>query len=293
MIPVALSPDGHWLANEVIAGGKLGLFDLNKLDEGATANISLSTPFSSSSEVLFSADSRWLMFSNDTQFSIWDVSKTRPDSAVLTIPMSLTRRRLSQDQQWLGLLDKSGKITIVNLSGNQAATQNLGLDAQGGYMDLAFSPDGRWFGAVDKTGNLSLYDLSNTGKQPLIPNRALNALTSLAFNLDENNMVVVGGTANGKVLLWNLSDLLNDPNSLPIVLQGGVKAYDQIVFTPDNNWLLAFGANEPLKAWRANFEDILKFACEGAGRNLSRSEWARYGFTEDYRATCTQWEIGK
>ncbi len=293
IIPVALSPDGHWLANEVIAGGKLGLFDLNKLDQGATANISLSTPFSGSSEVLFSADSHWLMFSNDTQFSIWDVSKTSPDSAVLNIPISLTRRRLSQDQQWLGLLDKSGKITIVNLSGDTAAITDLSLDAQGRYMDLAFSVDGRWFGAVDKTGNLSLYDLSNTGKEPLLLNRALNALTSLAFNLDKNNSMVVGGTANGKILIWNLSDLLNSPNSLPIILQGGVKAYDQIAFTPDGNWLLAYGANEPLKAWRANFEDILSFACEAAGRNLSRGEWTRYGFTEDYRATCPQWEIGK
>jgi len=90
-----------------------------------------------------------------------------------------------------------------------------------------------------------------------------------------------------------MSDLLNDSGTLPIVLQGGAKAYDHIAFMPDNQWILAYGTDEPLKAWRSKFDDVLKFACEAAGRNLSQAEWEKYGFTEDYHATCLGWPAGQ
>ena len=106
-------------------------------------------------------------------------------------------------------------------------------------------------------------------------------------------MAVAGGTSNGKILLWNMSKLLNNSGTVPIVLQGGAKAYNHIAFTPDNQWILAYGAEEPLKAWRAKLDEALKFACEEAGRNLSLAEWEKYGFTEDYHATCPQWQDGQ
>jgi WD40 repeat protein len=121
----------------------------------------------------------------------------------------------------------------------------------------------------------------------LIPDKAPQTLASVSFSSDKNNTFLAGGTSSGTVLLWNMNDLLRDPSTLPIILQGGVKVYDEVIFAPDNKWVFAYGSEEPLKAWRVNFEDVLNFACEVAGRNLSPTEWDLYGFTEEYRATCS------
>jgi len=291
--PRTISPDGRWLAGYMSASGNLGLLDLSQLEKGSPKNVNLNIPVEQyTPDLAFSSDSRWLTLNNDESFYLWDLSRAETESPALSIPMNITYRTMSLDQHWLGLLDGAGDVTLVELSGNAPVIREIQTNIPaGGYVDIAFSPDNRWFVTLDRQGVAYLYDLPGASSEPLIPNRALNALASLSFNSDKGNIMLAGGTTNGKILLWNMNDLLSDVNTSPIVLQGGVKAYDEIAFTPDNSWILAYGSEEPLKAWRAKFEEVMEFACAAAGRNLTPSEWTKYGFTEAYRKTCEQWSL--
>lgn len=310
---LATSPDGRWLVNTISDNNHLGLFDLNQIGKGVVLkSTDLKIPVSRQSKenAYFSADSRWLLVSQcptqecntDTNFYLWDLTKPDPASARKDIPMDrieydelgnlLTQGIWSPDRKWLGLQDAAGNVTLLDLSGEELVIKDFLSDAPaGGFAALAFSPDSRWFATVDKQGTASLYDLSGERDGLLIPNRSLYALVSINFSGDEDNILLAGGTANGRILLWNLEELLQDPETSPTVLQGGERAYDRIYFTPDNRWILAHGEKEPLKAWRVLAEDVLEFACEVAGRNLSLDEWIRYGFTEEYRATCAERQV--
>jgi WD40 repeat protein len=289
--PFALSPAGRWLATGT--NGHFGFSDLSQLDQGIQKNIDLNLSLGTSywPDVSFSADGCWLFSNSETQFYMWELSSSKFDSPIINIQYYIEYWTISPDQHWFGFLDQTSKITLMDLSKDKATVNELQLPAQNEYIDLAFSPDSRWLATVDKQGNTSLYDLSGANSTPLIPNRALHTLASLTFNSDKENILLAGGTTNGKILLWSMNDLLKDPNTLPIVLQGGVKSYNAITFTPDNEWIIANGTDEPIQAWRVRFDDVLKFACEAAGRNLTRAEWAQYSFTEPYRATCPQWSL--
>lgn len=310
---LATSPDGRWLANTINGYNSLGVMDLKQIGTGVVLkSTDLKIPVSpqSKEDVSFSADSRWLVASQcttrdcsrDTQIHLWNLAQADPASTGISVPMegikydeagkNLTHGIFSADQHWLGLRDAAGNVTLLDLSKDSAAIKDfLNYSPAGGFVSIAFSPDSRWFVTVDKQGVASLYDLSGERREPLIPNQSINALTSITFNSDENNMLLAGGTSNGKILLWDLNELLMNEGTLPTVLQGGSKAYESISFSRDNKWILAYGDREPLKAWRVNPQDILGFACEVVGRNLSQDEWIKYGFTENYRATCNQGHV--
>jgi WD40 repeat protein len=297
----AFSPNGQWLARALPKSTKIELLDLQGtpiLKEKG----SLALPKGASVEYLaFSPDNRWLIAHTEAgSFLLWDMTAADPNKTLITLEgfPGLAEAHFSQSGRWMAVYPlpavaapvQSGSILLFDMNQVSASAKPIQLPlADTGDVHLVISNDEKWLAAVGKTGDAQLWDLTQTNfaETPLIIPGLGNQVTDVAISQD--NSLLAAGTNTGKMLLWTIDDLL--AGSTPLILSGGSKAFDHIEFTPDGRWLIGSGPEQPILIWHVQFDEVLALACETIGRNLTRAEWAQYGFTDEYRATCLQWPV--
>jgi len=297
----AFSPDGQWLARALPKSTKIELLDLQGtpiLKEKG----SLALPKGVSVEYLdFSPDNRWLIAHTEAgSFLLWDMTAADPNKTLITLEgfPGLAEAHFSQSGRWLAVYPlpdvaapvQAGSVSLFDMNQMSASVKPIQLPlADTGDVHLVISQDEKWLAAVGRTGDAQLWDFTQTdfAKNPTIIPGLGNQVTDIAISLDGS--LLAAGTNTGKMLRWTIDDLL--AGSTPLILSGGTKAFDHIEFTPDGRWLIGSGSEQPILLWHVQFDEVLQLACETVGRNLTQSEWAQYGFTEPYRATCPQWPL--
>jgi WD40 repeat protein len=94
---------------------------------------------------------------------------------------------------------------------------------------------------------------------------------------------LASGSVDYTVIVWDLE------RGLPVHTLGGSGQVNSVAWSADGR--LASGS-ETLQVWNMDPEEWLRQACDRAGRNLTRAEWALYFPGEDYNPTCQQWPEG-
>ena len=175
----------------------------------------------------------------------------------------------------VGLPD--GRVALLD-SRTGATTQTLSPPS--GATSVAFAPSG-----VVATGTAAgTVDLWNpaTGQQTAPSLIAASApITSLAFE-PGGRRFVTAGYRDGAVKLWFTSTLQQE--GPPLRTDAG--AAESTLFAPHGAGLLSIEDDGAAFAWPSALADWERRACQVAGRNLTRQEWARLVAQPRYASVC-------
>lgn len=169
-------------------------------------------------------------------------------------------------------------------AGELAAFATLEMDK---HFDLAllFGVEGLQTQETSRTmGTL----LSLTDSHPNL-NRYLSghseSVNSVAFGPDGN--ALVSGSGDTTIILWDVRDP-QAPSQLS-TLQGHSNTVESVALSPDGKTLASGSDDSTIILWDMVPSSWVQKACQRAGRNFTRAEWAEYFPNEEYRKTCEQW----
>jgi DNA-binding SARP family transcriptional activator len=157
------------------------------------------------------------------------------------------------------------------------------VEAVVSVSDVAVSRTGRVVGA-DRSGEIAEYD-----RRSLAPVASLAgskaATEQMAFDTDGDRLLVTAD--DGSVQLYDTRSWTRlgvIPSDAPTgVAEGWLR--------PDGDALVVNGEFGVVE-WSLDPERLAAAACELAGRNMTRTEWATYMAGERYRRTCPAYPVG-
>lgn len=198
-------------------------------------------------------------------------------------------------------------LVIYNLSTQEEEIYPGLLDT---VSSVAFSPDGTTI-AASSYGSIMLWDLSTDRKQGVSltsQSGNIGEIWKLAFSPDGKTLASRGcgkvdSMANciePQIYLWDV-----ESTQLIGAITMGEETPDAmnpfaLSFSPDGNYLVSTGCAElsdegckegQIYRWIVAPQLWVENSCQRAGRNLTRAEWEKFGFTETYRKTCAEWPL--
>lgn len=143
---------------------------------------------------------------------------------------SVTGVAFAPDGSLLAVSDKSGKVSLWNVSNGEKQSEFL---ADSAVLSVAFSPDGtKLVGGLDGRANTVVWDLPSRAK--LAELAQVGDVVSVVFSADGE--WVATGDHLGVIHLWNARDFSKPTPLLSYQLNDNVL---NLAFSPDRRWLLA------------------------------------------------------
>lgn len=251
--PLALSPDGRWLAGLNHAGGgqtsKVAVWDartgtlVHELD-GSDGE----------SYLAFSPDGSLLAAGFESgALRLWRVEDGQPASDFLSGHLDhVTGLAFSPDGKTLASSSRDKTIRLWNVA--QPATPSVELDGHTSWVTgVTFSPDGRTLASSSLDGSIRLWDTQSY--------LGIGQLTSLQFDQVFSPVFAPDGSR---------------------LFAGGNMKLD----TPTTNSAGTFYNRGLVVQWEFGPAGWGRTACSIAQRNFSLSEWRSYFSADPYRKTC-------
>ena len=148
----------------------------------------------------------------------------------------------------------------------------------GHATSIAFSPDGRLLGAGTEDGKIVLWDVRGRTRRGSPIQVATGAVNPIAFSPDGRLFVV--SSADQTTTLWDLGSRKRLGNAFPIE-QGSIPVSR---FAPGGN--LVIDNLTDTAQWPTDLRTWERFACQVAGRELTRAEWSELLPDRPYRRIC-------
>lgn len=239
---LAYSPNRKWLATGSIDQTILiwNLEDVNQkpivLDDHSGSVISLS----------YSPDGKFLASaSGDKTIRLWDTHNLQNEPVKLdNYLVGANVVAFSPDSKFLASGDADGEIYIYDIL--EPLTPPTGLD---GYRfnvhSLGYSVDGTSLVSLGIDGILHILNPKNLETEPTIIKSFTN-VTAYALHPIENLLAVA--ELDNPVQIWDLSDLENEPLTLPTQL-GEITA---LSYNPNGDYLLAGTSDNILQLWQSS-----------------------------------------
>jgi WD40 repeat protein len=237
-----------------------------------------------------SPDDQWLVTSNtDNVVQLRKIDQLENTPAILLGPSSESTSMLdfSPDGRWLIVKKLDQMMSLVDLQAPDpgAALLHPAQIPTPNITASAFSADSRWLAVANADKVIRVFDLLSASPEKVIASLQGHTLdiTTLAFRPDGEWLA--SGSNDFSVRLWNLKTL----SSNAVILRGHTESILFLDFTKDGSQLISASADRTIRFWSLSLETMVKGACDIAGRNLTRAEWALYFPNEDYRLTCAEW----
>lgn len=289
-IYVTASPDGNWFAATNPFGivlwhiesqtGELTEIPVNEMP--SLPNPSITT---------FSSDSHWLVSNpdvNSLQIVLWPIPP-QPESQF--------------------------PYRVINHHGGEVLA--TAFNPQGNWLAVSTSYQNELFVIETSATSLAKYfitpypDPADTGGGFLFPamfyiEQNDNPITALEYSPDGRWLAGASDEGDGATRLWDLN--AEDPEKSVTTLDTN-SSHPILAFSPDGRWLAVSSENMLVRLFNMetmefnidqtildnlngmDFSELSDIVCQSAARNLTRTEWVQYGFTEEYRATCPQWML--
>ena len=181
----------------------------------------------------------------------------------------------------LAVLERRSEIvlSLVDLRGGRTlSTRPLEVDVT--HADV--SPDGRRLAVGALNGEVGILDL-DSGDWVKEPVRAHQGFV-LRVDFSADGSLLVSSGDDGRVRLWDGRS--GSPRESTTIGRVGVPS--AAIFQPDGHTLLLAAADGSVRRWDTRVSSWVSLACERAGRNLSRVEWALvFGDQMPYHPTCS------
>lgn len=225
-VSLTLSPDGSFLAAKS-AGGTIALWDVANARELALP------PLSAELGILFSADSKRLLFSDaaaDGRLAIFDLTAGAKTDTAVRVGTHVFRatRALSRVAVSAG-----PNVDIIDF---KSGATNMVLNHDLRVSSLAWSADGHKLAVACDNGNIYLWDVTRGVRRVLAGHSA--HCTDLEFS--PNGGLLVSSAQDGTTRLWDTGRYQT------IALGDGVAHH----FTPDGKTISFWRAWQGFGAWR-------------------------------------------
>jgi WD40 repeat protein len=187
---------------------------------------------------------------------------------------------LSPDGMLVASVGNEGRVLLEDVDGDN---RTVLAEGKGPAYALDFSSDGRSLAAGLADGTTLLIDIERgpTGSVALVGHAGY--IWDLAFSPDDDLLAVASFSG---VTLWDVASRERIGE-----LVGRALPY-KLAFSPDGLSLATTWYDNSLIVWELDVRTWVRRACEIAGRNLTRTEWAQSLGAEPYRRTCSEWPEG-
>lgn len=157
-------------------------------------------------------------------------------------------------------------------------------DGGGEIVSAAYSPDGNRLITTSADGAMSVRDTRTFRRigDPIATGSGAVVGTGL-LEVDHDGHYA-SLTDYDFAQVWDLRERVQIGDDFP--LDPGTGAATDA----DVRWMVTIADGRAL-VWDLDMSAWARIACEAAGRNLTRQEWAQFLPNDDYRATCPQWLI--
>jgi WD40 repeat protein len=167
-------------------------------------------------------------------------------------------------------------IALVDLTTGRIRNHVIGLIG----VAAAFSPDGSRLAVAGRFGEVLFLDpATGTAVAPAVVGHVGGA-TGVVFAADGRTAVT--GGRDGRVALWDGRS--GEALGGVTVAAPDVATYPG--FLPDGRTAIAVASDGSIHTWDTDPGYWLRFACELAGRDLTRAEWADTIGARPYEPTC-------
>jgi len=147
---------------------------------------------------------------------------------------------------------------------------------------LSFSPDGRWLAGGSESGRIVVWDTATWDVARSWSAVQGGRVDSLAFTPDSRS-VVAGGA--GTASIWSIDP--GAPAGMAFPVSWPPSRADVAVATLDEGrTIVTLTEDKGVQRWAISPQDLLKHACDVAGRNLTRAEWGAALPNLPYAQTC-------
>jgi WD40 repeat protein len=148
----------------------------------------------------------------------------------------------------------------------------------GHATSIAFSPDGRLLGAGTEDGKVVLWDARNGEPLGASIQVATGAIDPISFSPDGRLFAASSGDQTAR--LWDVPSRKRLGNSFPIE-EGSIPVAR---FAPDGHLVIDNIADTT--QWPIDVRTWVRFACQVAGRDLTRAEWSDLLPQRPYQHVC-------
>ena len=250
---MALSPDGHSLAIEILShsSSHVSLWNIRTMRRLATFSAGFGPlAFSPNGQMLAIGGTR------SSSISLWNVVK-RTRIALLTVPsppgqtapeangnfalaFSPNSRLLAADSTLIPRPPTLGLITVVWNVQTQKIVYRLAGGHTRGIFCLAFSPNGQMLASGGHDAKVVLWKLRDHGRRTVL--QADGDVNDLAFSPDGRTMI--SGDSGGHVIVWNVTR-----HARRATLIAHTAAVNSVAFSRDGHTIASGGDDSRVAIW--------------------------------------------
>jgi WD40 repeat protein len=247
-----------------------------------------------------SDDGHWLISGGDDRMPIlWDLTSSNIPSSSLTLLGNNSVIRavdFSSDNRWVAAGGDDRIVRVWDLRATDPTTPAVQLKAHTGTVRaLQFTPDGKWLATAGDEGAVLLWDVATlAGGSPMFVHSLYDHEGSVRdIDISADSHWLLSGSEDETARLWDL--MASDPGAYSIVFPGHNGPVWGVTVSPDNQWFVTASQDGNARMWQPMaLNDVLRSACQAAGRNLSQEEWEYYVGVDlkNYHQTCPEFPKG-